>query len=84
MRPPVPATVNKAGANYKSEVAHLSYSPRRAYDEWLGICEGIRRHPNHLAAQRRVLPMRAFEQTGTAGGTSFCALPVHYENLQEC
>ena len=37
----MPVTVNKAGANYKSEVAHLSYSPRRAYDEWLGICEGI-------------------------------------------
>jgi len=41
VRPPVPVTVNKAGANYKSEVAHLEYSPRRAYDEWLGICEGI-------------------------------------------
>jgi hypothetical protein len=41
VRPPVPATVNKAGANYKSEVAHLSYSPRRAYDEWLSILEAI-------------------------------------------
>jgi len=41
VRPPVPVTINKAGANYKSEVAHLTYSPRRAYDEWLGICEGI-------------------------------------------
>lgn len=41
VRPPVPATMNKAGANYKSEVAHLEYSPRRAYDEWLSICEGI-------------------------------------------
>jgi hypothetical protein len=41
VRPPVPATVNKAGANYKSEVTHLEYSPRRAYDEWLSICEGI-------------------------------------------
>ncbi len=41
VRPPVPVTVNKAGANYKSEVAHLSYSPRTAYDEWLGVCEGI-------------------------------------------
>jgi hypothetical protein len=41
VRPPVPATVNKAGANYKSEVAHLEYSPRRAYDEWLSICEAI-------------------------------------------
>lgn len=41
VRPPVPVTVNKAGANYKSEVAHLRYSPRTAYDEWLGICEGI-------------------------------------------
>lgn len=41
VRPPVPATCNKAGANYKSEVTHLTYSPRRAYDEWLSICEGI-------------------------------------------
>lgn len=41
VRPPVPATCNKAGANYKSEVTHLDYSPRRAYDEWLSICEGI-------------------------------------------
>lgn len=41
VRPPVPATVNKAGANYKSEVAHEEYSPRRAYDEWLSICEAI-------------------------------------------
>lgn len=41
VRPPVPATCNKAGANYKSEVTHLEYSPRRAYDEWLSICEGI-------------------------------------------
>jgi hypothetical protein len=42
VRPPVPATVNKAGANYKSEVAHLTYSPRRAYDEWLSILDAIR------------------------------------------
>ena len=41
VRPPVPATVNKAGANYKSEVTHLDYSPRRAYDEWLSILEAI-------------------------------------------
>jgi hypothetical protein len=41
VRPPVPATVNKAGANYKSEVTHLTYSPRRAYDEWLSILEAI-------------------------------------------
>jgi hypothetical protein len=41
VRPPVPATLNKAGANYKSEVTHLEYSPRTAYDEWLSICEGI-------------------------------------------
>jgi hypothetical protein len=41
VRPPVPATVNKAGANYKSEVPHLEYSPRRAYGEWLAICEAI-------------------------------------------
>ena len=42
VRPPVPATVNKAGANYKSEVTHLAYSPRRAYDEWLSILDAIR------------------------------------------
>lgn len=42
VRPPVPVTCNKAGANYKSEVTHLEYSPRRAYDEWLSICEAIR------------------------------------------
>ena len=41
VRPPVPTTVNKAGANYKSEVTHLEYSPRSAYDEWLSICDGI-------------------------------------------
>ncbi|MDQ3295209.1 MAG: hypothetical protein M3619_01315 [Myxococcota bacterium] len=41
VRPPVPATTNKAGANYKSEVAHLEYSPRGAYDEWLQILDGI-------------------------------------------
>lgn len=41
VRPPPPATVNKAGANYKSEVPHLTYSPRRAYDEWLSICDAI-------------------------------------------
>jgi hypothetical protein len=41
VRPPVPATVNKAGANYKSEVAHVTYSPRRAYDEWLSILDAI-------------------------------------------
>jgi hypothetical protein len=41
VRAPVPATCNKAGANYKSEVTHLEYSPRRAYDEWLQILDGI-------------------------------------------
>jgi hypothetical protein len=41
VRPPVPATVNKAGANYKSEDTHLDYSPRRAYDEWLSILDAI-------------------------------------------
>lgn len=41
VRPPVPVTCNKAGANYKSEVAHLEYSPREAYDEWLSICDAI-------------------------------------------
>lgn len=40
-RPPVPATLNKAGANYKSEVAHVEYSPRRAFDEWSRICQTI-------------------------------------------
>jgi len=37
----VPATCNKAGANYRSEVTHLEYAPRRAYDEWLAICEAV-------------------------------------------
>ncbi len=41
VRPPVPATCNKAGANYKSEIAHAEYSPQRAYDEWLSICDAI-------------------------------------------
>lgn len=40
-RPPVPVTCNKAGANYKSEVPHLTYSPRAAFEEWLAICDGI-------------------------------------------
>ncbi len=41
MRPPVPVTCNKAGANYKSEVAHTTYYPRRAFAEWLHICDAI-------------------------------------------
>lgn len=41
VRPPVPATCNKAGANYKSEVTHLEYYPRAAYDEWLSILDAI-------------------------------------------
>jgi hypothetical protein len=41
VRPPVPATCNKAGANYKSEVTHVEYSPRGAYDEWLSILDAI-------------------------------------------
>jgi hypothetical protein len=41
VRAPVPATVNKAGANYKSEVTHVEYSPRRAFDEWISILDGI-------------------------------------------
>ncbi|MGE0872429.1 MAG: hypothetical protein AB7P03_27995 [Kofleriaceae bacterium] len=41
VRAPVPATCNKAGANYKSEVTHLDYSPRRAFDEWLSILDAI-------------------------------------------
>ncbi len=40
-RPPVPATLNKAGANYKSEVTHLEYSPKRAFDEWSRICQTV-------------------------------------------
>jgi hypothetical protein len=40
-RAPVPATCNKAGANYKSEVTHLEYSPREAFDEWLAICDAV-------------------------------------------
>lgn len=43
VRPPVPATVNRGGENYMSEVGHLEYNPREAYDEWVGICEAIRR-----------------------------------------
>lgn len=41
VRPPVPATCNKAGANYKSEVTHLEYTPRGAFDEWIAICEAV-------------------------------------------
>ena len=41
VRPPVPATCNKAGANYKSEITHAEYSPQKAYDEWLAICDAI-------------------------------------------
>src|SRR5205085_2775173 len=41
VRAPVPATVNKAGANYKSEVTHREYSPLRAYDELLSILDAI-------------------------------------------
>lgn len=43
MRTPAPLNVNKAGANYKSEVAYPEYSPRAAYLEWLSICEGFRK-----------------------------------------
>jgi N-dimethylarginine dimethylaminohydrolase len=42
VRAPVPATVNRGAANYKSEVGHVEYYPRRAYAEWLGILEAIR------------------------------------------
>ena len=41
VRTPSPITFNKAGANYKSEVPHLEYSPRAAYQEWLAICDAI-------------------------------------------
>lgn len=35
VRPPVPARC------FKSEVTHLEHAPRRAYDEWLSICDAI-------------------------------------------
>ncbi len=41
MRSPAPVPINKGGSNYKSEVAHLTYFPRDAYHEWLGVCEAI-------------------------------------------
>jgi hypothetical protein len=43
VRAPVPATLNRGQANFKSEVGHLEFSPRVAYEEWVGILEGIRR-----------------------------------------
>jgi N-dimethylarginine dimethylaminohydrolase len=41
MRAPSPVTLNKAGANYRSEVPHLEYYPRAAYAEWLAMCDAI-------------------------------------------
>lgn len=41
VRAPVVPTVNKAGANYKSEVTHREYSPRGAFDEWTRICDAV-------------------------------------------
>ena len=43
VRAPVPATLNRGQANYKSQVEHLEFLPRVAYEEWIGILEGIRR-----------------------------------------
>ncbi len=58
VRPPVPATCNRAGANYKSAVTHLTYAPRRAYDEWLAILDGIVAFGGDAVAfePRRALP----------------------------
>ena len=64
VRPPVPATVNKAGANYKSEVAHLTYSPRRAYDEWLSILDAIRAYEPRL--RNPIVAAAVESSTGTA------------------
>lgn len=41
VRAPCPVLLNKGGANYRSEVGHLEYSPRRAYDEWLAILDAV-------------------------------------------
>src|SRR5687768_16866097 len=43
VRAPIPATVNRGHANFKSEVGHLEFFPRVAYEEWIAILEGIRR-----------------------------------------
>jgi hypothetical protein len=39
----VPATFNRGHANFKSEIGHMEFFPRTAYEEWVGILEGIRR-----------------------------------------
>jgi len=41
VRAPCPVLLSKGSANYKSEVGHLAYAPRRAYDEWLAILDAI-------------------------------------------
>lgn len=41
VRAPCPVLLSKGSANYKSEVGHLAYSPRRAYEEWLAILDAI-------------------------------------------
>ena len=76
VRPPVPATVNKAGANYKSEVTHLAYSPRRAYDEWLSkaaiLVDGRRSHPGLADHEAKLAEIRrrATPRPGRPGGAT--------------
>lgn len=41
VRPPPPVTLNKAGANYKSETTYPVYRPRQAFREWMAICDAI-------------------------------------------
>ncbi|MCB9667103.1 MAG: hypothetical protein H6715_03165 [Myxococcales bacterium] len=41
MRAPSPVTLNKAGANYRSEVPFLEYHPQAAYLEWLAMCDAV-------------------------------------------
>jgi len=68
VRPPVPATCNEAGASYKSEVAHLDCSPRRAAPTTSG-CRSSRRR-----RRRRRDP--SFDK---AGGGPACATPAPAE-----
>src|SRR5262245_40523693 len=41
VRAPSPVLLSKGSANYRSEVGHLAYAPRRAYEEWLAILDAI-------------------------------------------